>query len=472
MEVLLAAIMIILIGYWLSMTKSLPPYCGIIVSIFTLGMIILYSDRFQRVTYFETDFSEYCIAVSKFGDWEAMIPPKRSRLATALSGSLHSYFSIVDSLALGAIISMLCSFFCVYGWGKMIGGQRAGMGAVFVLSILSPFVLLPRFLNFYPEIVAMTLFSAFSVAYFFRYRTSWSALLAGIGVAGVLLVDLRGVVWAGAYSGGVLLGILFSRATWRQKIFLLGFFLLPIYLSWFGAWWSYPSYAASLEKQIDVRPLFVGFDEENPVLQPPWTIDSHFVWGRTRVEDIWKTLQFLWEQRQIPAPERFLEWQNKKGEQLTYNSFWMSLFWLALLPSLLMKRVNIPGLLISILPFFVMFRSLNMVEAHLRFYLHALPAVVIPLGLLMSFGRRKRILPGWIVLGGFCCFQLWLFQSRDMTPLSPKAEWRIKWAVQRLELQAIQQQIEKGEGNLRAGYQRDCMQLLKVEGQAAPSVYP
>ncbi len=401
-----------------------------------------------------------------------MIPPKRSRLATALPGALHRYFSIIDSLALGAIISTFVSFLCVYGWGKMIGGVRTGLGAIFVLSLLSPFVLLPRFLNFYPEIVAMTLFAAFSTACFFRYRNGWATFLAGIGVAGVLLIDLRGVVWAGAYSGGIILGILFFRISIVQKIHLLGCFLLPLYLSWFGAWWSYPSYATSLEKQIDVRPLFVGFDEQNPLLQPPWRIDSHFVWGRTKIEGIWETIQFLWEQRQIPVPEKFLEWQNNKGEQIGYNLFWSNLFWIGLIPTLFVKRVNKLGLLVSIFPFFFMFRSLNMVEAHLRFYLHALPAVVIPLGIIMALWRKKRFLPGWFVLTGFALFHFWLFQSRAATPLSPKADWRLKWAIQRLELNVIQKQIAEGNQKLRAGYQQDCMLLLKEEGQIEPSVYP
>ena len=44
------------------------------------------------------------------------------------------------------------------------------------------------------------------------------------------------------------------------------FFALPIYCSWYGGWWSYELYSSPLEKQIDVRPLFVGFDEENPML--------------------------------------------------------------------------------------------------------------------------------------------------------------------------------------------------------------
>ena len=218
MELLLSILMILSIGYWLSRAKKFPYGSGVIVSFFALGLVLFYSYQLQRVNYFETDFSEYCISVSKFGDWTAMISPKRSRLATALSGSLHQYFSIIDSLALGAIISTFLSFLCVYGWGKMIGGVRAGLGAVFILSILSPFVLLPRFLSFYPEIVAMTLFSAFSTACFFRYRNGWAAFLAGLGVAGVLLIDLRGVVWAGSYSAGIVLGILFLRMRFWKNI--------------------------------------------------------------------------------------------------------------------------------------------------------------------------------------------------------------------------------------------------------------
>lgn len=464
--------MILLIGYWLSATRKFPRGSGFFLSGFALCLVLFFSDSFQRITYFETDFSEYCIAVSNFGSWDAMIPPKRSRLATLLAGSLHRYFSTIDALAIGAIISTFISFFSVYGWGKMIGGRRAGLGAVFMLSMLSPFVLLPRFLNFYPEIVAMTLFSAFSVSCFFRYRSCRTALLAGIGVAGVLLIDLRGVVWAGVYSIGIVLGILFSQQGFGKKLQLLGCFILPLYLSWFGAWWSYPSYATSLEKQIDVRPLFVGFDEGNPMLQPPWKIDSHFVWGRTKVQDIGKTLEFLWEQRQIPVPEKFLSWQNKKGEQLGYNSFLMSLFWLTFIPSLLLKKVNRFALLVSVFPFFFMFQSLNMVEAHLRFYLHALPALVVPAGIVMSVWRKKRLLSGWLVFAGFGLILLALFQSKDLTPLSPKADWRIKWAIQKLELQAIQKEIEQGTNNLRAGYQQDCMKIIQKEGQLAPSVYP
>ena len=100
---------------------------------------------------------------------------------------------------------------------------------------------------------------------------------------------------------------------------------LPIWGSWFAVWWVYPSNASSLEKQLDVRPLYVGFDESNPLFQPPWSIESSFVWGWFNPVEVLDTVGFIIEQRNYPVLKGFIDWQFTDQGPKDEIAFWTSI---------------------------------------------------------------------------------------------------------------------------------------------------
>ena len=275
-----------------------------------LGLSTLWiSTWYSKQPFFESDFSEYCVGVIEMEkDWVANeTPPKRSRLAALLPTLSTQVAGVMNGFALSSILSTGLIFVLVYVWGSALGGLGAGIFSTGILWMMAPMVLLPRFLTYYPQIVLATVFGAAGLALWGRYRTPLTAFICGVGVAVCLLIDVRGVVWALPFWIG---GVCLLSFNVKASNVLSGLLLhLPIWASWFAAWWVYPSNASSLEKQLDVRPLYVGFDESNPLFQPPWEIESSFVWGWFNPTEIFDTVRFIFDQRTYPVPQGFIDWQ-------------------------------------------------------------------------------------------------------------------------------------------------------------------
>ena len=136
--------------------------------------------------------------------------------------------------------------------------------------MMAPMVLLPRFFDLLSTHRTGDSLCCYWIGIVGRFRTPVTALICGLGIAGCLLIDVRGVVWAVPFwIGGICLLSFNVKASNVLSALLLH---LPIWGSWFGAWWIYSPNASSLEKQLDVRPLYVGFDEDNPLFQPRGTL--------------------------------------------------------------------------------------------------------------------------------------------------------------------------------------------------------
>jgi 4-amino-4-deoxy-L-arabinose transferase-like glycosyltransferase len=457
---------------------------SLLFGISTLWISMEYSD----FAFFESDFSEYCVAVYEMEqDWHGGdIPPKRTRLAALLPTVLAQLNGVVNGLAMTSILCTVLTFVLVYVWGTALAGTGGGVLSVGVLWMMSPMELMPRFLTFYPPIVLTTVFAASCLALWGRFRTPWTALLCGLGIALCLLIDVRGVLWAFPFWIGAV-----CLLSWNLKVsnVLSALALhLPIWASWFLAWWSYPSNASSLEKQMDVRPLYVGFDEGNPLFRPPWEMDSHFVWGWFQPQEILQTVSFIWTQQQFSVPIAFNDWQSSTDGPVAEVEFW----WVAVLFSLLagcwvmwkrtfgksgLERILI--LLCTISPFIVLFHSLeDLVEQNIRFYMHVSPGIAILLGVGLAqrlpLARVFVSLPlstlwksiCWLV----CMMSLLIFMhlSED-SPMSPSAEWRHTWRLNALDWGRIKRS-QTTDVSLRP-YDETCAERLKDE-VLIPTVYP
>ena len=462
---------------------------GIVFAV-AFGLSTLWiSTWYSNQPFFESDFSEYCVGVIEMEkDWLVNdTPPKRSRLA-ALFPTLGAKVSgLVNGFALSSILSTVLIFVLVYVWGSALGGIGAGIFSIGILWMMAPMGLLPRFLTYYPQIVLMTVFGAAGLALWGRYRTPATAFLCGLGVAGCLLIDVRGVVWALPFwIGGVCLLSFNVKASNLLSALLLH---IPIWGSWFAAWWVYPSNASSLEKQLDVRPLYVGFDESNPIFQPPWEIESGFVWGWFNPAEVFDTVRFIIEQRSYPVPQGFIDWQFAEYGPKAEIAFWTSVVIVGVLLSCVTvwgrrygksKWERILLLLCTLSPFLLLFHSLqSMVEQHIRFYMHTAPGLAIAFGVGMAQSLPQlKILKYWHAIPhlGRTCIWFGLATGLLITghfyensPLYARADWRHEWRINALDWSRINQS-RRSTVQLKP-YDQTCAERLQDESMM-PSLYP
>ena len=468
-------------------SQRLQYWMGLVVSL-GLGLSTLWiSIWYSNLSFFESDFSEYCVAVMEMEkDWlHGDIPPKRTRLAAWLPSILSNGFGVIDGFALSSSLCTVLIFMLVYIWGAALGGVGAGVLSVGALWMMSPMILLSRFFTFYPPIVLATVFGAMGVSLFGRFRTPWTALVCGVGIGSCLLIDVRGVVWAVPFWIGAL--CLLSANLKAQNV-LSGLLLhLPIWLSWFGGWWSFSANASSLEKQMDVRPLYVGFDEGNPLLQPPWDIDSHFVWGWFQPQEIGQTIQFIWRQRNLPVPADFVAWQSSTDGPVLEIRFWTVVMLCSLVAaccSMWRRSFGKNGverillLLCSVSPFLLLFHSLqSLVEQHIRFYMHVMPGIAI----LMGVGLAQQISwqrLSWLPLGKAWFAVLWMvcavvlvlgLHTVSFSPFHPKASWRHTWRLNAHDWGRIKRS-QTNEISLKP-YDQTCAERLEGESMV-PTIYP
>jgi 4-amino-4-deoxy-L-arabinose transferase-like glycosyltransferase len=393
----------------------------------------------------------------------------------------------MNGFALSSILSTVLIFVLVYVWGSAIGGIGAGVFSIGILWMMAPMVLLPRFLTYYPPIVLATVLGATGLAVWGRFRTPLTAFVCGLGVAACLLIDVRGVVWALPFwIGGVCLLSFNVKASNLISALLLH---LPIWGSWFAAWWVYPHNASSLEKQLDVRPLYVGFDESNPLFQPPWEIESKFVWGWFDPTQIGDTVRFILEQRSYPVPQGFIDWQLTDYGPREEIAFWTVIFMVGLFLGTLTvwrqkygktqwERVLL--FLCTLSPFLLLFHSLqSMVEQHIRFYMHTAPGLAIAFGVAMAQSLpQTKLLKYWHRIPQLGRISVWFLLATAMlmamhfsthSPFYAKAGWRHEWRVNALDWARINN--SRSSGVQLKPYDQTCAQRLQNESMR-PSVYP
>ena len=392
---------------------------------------------FNNLLFFETDLSEYCIAIKemRMDWWAGDMPPKRSRLAASLASFLSFQFPLLDALSLSSILFTVMTFVFVYGWTSCLINPTVGLSSVLFMSLMVPIVMMPRFLTFYHHHCRRYSWLALSI--WGRFRNWWAALLCGLGIGLCLLFDVRGLLWAAPYWIGAICLLFAIKKIWYQVVCFITLHI-PIWISWFGGWWSYSYNSSSLEKQLDVRPLYVGFDENNPLYQPPWNVDSNFIWGWTSPTKFMETIDFIWTQKQYPVPPDFLAWQQSTSDTTEYLSHWNIVLTIAIplgIWSLWKSKWEQPIVekillfICSVFPFLILYVSLtDLVEQHIRFYMHVFPGIAVVMGVASgafistikeyNFLQSKWYCGVWYVL----MFAMLYFGIRwSKSPVSPES---------------------------------------------------
>lgn len=357
--------------------------------IILIFMYFLYPYYFG-LPYFETDFVDYCIGIEIFTDENRYFPPKRSKLAGLFPWLFSHFGGIFQGLNFGALFSVLGISFFLIEWAKQSSKQAGWLMGGLLLSC-SPLIGLTRFLNFYPEIIFFLCLAGFLVSRAL-WKPSWQNFaLAGIGIGLCILSDARGLIWGGYYALLLFGFIIFNRKTRNNWLLNLSTLILPIWLSWFGAWWAFHQHSSSLIRQMDTRPL-LG--------QAPAQYPSEFVWGYGAAQDISANILFL-----LQNPSASL--------QSSPSEYWYFWFFVSLISGniLVFMKKDHWKLLAPLIPFFLAFWSIgSMVEPHVRFYAQSLPPLLISIAILLSLCLKswKTILPAIIILPWL---SLWLPQS-------------------------------------------------------------
>ena len=277
--------------------RTLPELgLGLLCGLLFLALSTLWMADFHVTNYpvLTSDFSEYCasVAAARDGDWMAY-SNNRSRLAGLPSGVLARSLGIVDGLAYSAAISAALVGAGLYFWGRALHSRLAGVAVVLLALTIGPVTLIPRTLSYYPVITAAFLWSVVGPAVALRFRTLPAVALAGLTTGLVLLVDVRGLIWALPALGLSLLAAVAPRAwrSWKGWAWVplrIGAVLGLLFYSNIWGSVAFAPGAVSLEAQLwgfqmdRVHNLSLDYQPEKLL--------THYKWGHS---DPWKIPETL-----------------------------------------------------------------------------------------------------------------------------------------------------------------------------------
>ena len=393
----------------------------------------------------------------------------------------------MNGFALSSILSTVLIFLLVYVWGSALGGIGAGIFSTGVLWMMAPMVLLPRFLTYYPPIVLATVLGATGLALWGRYRTPLTALLCGIGIAGCLLIDVRGVVWAVLFG---LVVCVYCPLMSRRPTFCLDCF----YIFRFGG--------LGLPRGGCIRPMLLRsrsnwmfvhcmLGSMSPILSfSLHGILSHRLCGGWfNPVEVLDTVGFIIEQRNYPVPQGFIDWQFggwwSKRRDCILDRFWIMgvilgcvTVWRRKYGKSQLERILL--FLCTLSPFLLLFHSLqSIVEQHIRFYMHTAPGLAVALGVGMAQSLPQfKILKYWHAVPQLVRTCIWFVLATgwlmtvhfvEQSPLYARAEWRYEWRINALDWSRINR-ARKSTVDLKP-YDQTCADRLRNESMM-PSIYP
>lgn len=399
------------------------------------------------------DWFDYCSAVVSELDGDGRLwPLKRSRAAGAPAVWAAEQLGVVDGLAASAVVGTGLMGAMLYLWGAALGGRGAGLAAAALGLALGPVALQARSLTFYPWVTAGLLACGAGAVWAARRPTVAVMLACGAAVGAALLLDLRALVWALPTLGIAGLAAVSSKGpAWARALRLVAL-VLPVVWSHGQGIDAYPPETYPLEAQVDVRPLYAAMGSDDPAVQPPYDLPSRYVWGRSSVGDIPRTLGFLAVQARIPRPDGAAALTDPALVAAHVRP------WLAvglLLGPLLVwvlrrERLVLFAAVGAALPWALALRRMpDMVNLYPRFLAQGLPVLAVAGGVVAAWAWRPasgRIPRRWRGLAGGAALGALLFGAFP-SPLSPTAGWRQAWAPELLEFHQV---AEVARGNSTA----------------------
>ncbi len=383
------------------------------------------------------DMVDYCNAILHLStDPDTPWSMKRSKI----TGMFAAYFAqergIMGGLRASSGMATGLIGAGLYLWARIAAGRTAGLLAVTAGLALSPLVLLPRILTFYPVVSAFFVLGAVCVTAAIVWRTPRALALAGVGIGLALLGDVRGLVWAVPWSAGVLVALWHSSNRKQAALWLLG----PLVVSFMVARWSFPTGAVSFEAQIDARPLWKLYGSTAPAHQPPHDSGGDFVWGRSGPWRLPQTGLFVLHQLSLEPPDNFPPPVSRfavDNHLQPMVPLWIGAGLLAF--GVLLRRPRaLLALAATVAPFAIAFHGQHgMAEIRLRFLCQIMPALAVLIG--VGLGRVVDGIPGpargepgrshpvraLIASGTVLALVMGIVSS----PVSSRARWRRPWPV-------------------------------------------
>ncbi|MGB0638925.1 MAG: hypothetical protein ACPGTU_06320 [Myxococcota bacterium] len=414
-----------------------------LVSAFSASMIsTLWMPKYFMVAHSLTasDFSQYCENLGLFrddqlGGWIK----QRSLVAGWLPGSLASTWGIIDGLFLAAVISHILMGIGLYLWARAIHSRLAGVCAALLACSVAPLVHLTRTVTFYPETVAGYVLSAAGVTLALRYRNLTAILCSTLATGFVLILDVRGLIYA-LPALSLTLVVVMCQSSWIRRgvgvaIVTVGLFA-SYHLGRITAWESTPS----LEQQtvFYVDEALRRFSPDDPSAGLKITEDSYnsrFIWGETNPLNIPKTLNYLWGVRDS-LPDGLKDHpETSYSRRVHVTPWWVPAAFglcLAVFGARRRKLLAI-GLVGSFVPFAFALRSASTMVSHSRYFATGITMVPVLLGVglaVLYLGplaeRDRKRSHDWysrgdlLAVGGLLVVVLGLIP----TWISPAATWR------------------------------------------------
>ncbi len=425
------------------------------------------------------DLLDYCAAVASLvEDRPGLFPDKRARLPALLPWALAPRLGVFDALLAGAVAGTARGGAGLYLWGSALGSRLSGAAAALSTLTMAPLVMQARMPSFYATINGTLALAAGLTAAAVRTGRPVHYLAAGGTIGVALLADVRALVWALAFAGTLAVAAVVVRGGSRWlRLLALG---APLAVSFAVGPASFPEQARSLEEQLDVRPLFYLHGSRVPLVQPPYTYDSAYVWGRTAPWGIPATLTTLAGQARIAPPDDLRMHVPASFERHQVRP-WLIAAGLTLPLALVgaaRRRRRLGAALVGTgAPYLVaLWGQQHMVEPQARFLTQSLPVVAVGLGLAFGWGLSQVPAPGrWgpalraaagalavvaVVTGGL------------PTPLSPVAGWRLKWAPDAQQLADLDLALRRSERAeaMEAG-PRACVEAIRRDHAAGHPRY-
>lgn len=327
-----------------------------------------------------SDFSRVCASLSTAtqGHWEHWSPTS-SRLSGVFVVPLIGPMGIMDALNLTASAGFVICVTSVVLWASALHSRLAGFAAGFVVLSLMPLTVISRTLNFYP--ITVGFFSlCLALAVMSMVRPSKGSILAGaLGIGLVMLVDVRGLLFA---LPALLMVVLGAYRLKEVRLSLrAGLILAPLMGSWMLADLTYPGHPSSLEDQVmALNANLEAAQSENDEVHMP---TSDFRWGASNPLLIPATLRQLSLNNRSLAPKTRDLPANVQGRDLYLWPWLMPILCTGLLAiwGIRKRRWHLAALGLSILPCAMILPTVALVEFHVRFLALVAPGVAVLLGI-------------------------------------------------------------------------------------------
>ncbi len=331
--------------------------------------------------YFESDFLDYCYTLTTYDfPIEQSGSTYRSRLAGLSSYILRDFFGTIDAITVSSVLWTGLSFSLLYLCGKFLHSSAAGFFVVTIALTIAPLHTLGRLVNFYPTIIATLLFGCATFAFWSQKINYKRTFILGVAIGLLLLIDLRGILWATTYWIGSLFFVLttVSRRKWFKFFLCLH---IPILVAWFVGLWSYPPNTTPIEHQTSFVYKAIIWGTQH--VQDK-TLDG-YVWGRSSLYSIIDLFVFLYEESSKEA--NFDQLGIHLRDKTQYDKNMNILLYYAALPSLLLLRkpYRFMTLLICVTPFALAWKGVQSSGMfQLRIYAQATPLLAILSGVSMG----------------------------------------------------------------------------------------